>query len=182
LEIIFANRKALKTAQTIDSEIYKTFKVRASEPLGGSIHRFKKDPSRVSRKILSNSSNLPHEAAFTFGNITLRTIINDFWDGQGQLLGFIVNWESISIQKALEEKVEKDKKRNEELNSKVKEILDTVQTASEGDLTKQLNVMGEDVRDQIGEGLASFIIDLRSTISSFSITVDKLKSTSNNVS
>ncbi len=181
LEIIYANKKALKTAQTIDSEIYKIFKVRASELLGGSIHRFHKDPKRV-EKILSNSSNLPHEAAFTFGNITLKTSINGIWDEQGQLLGFIVNWENISVQKALEEEVEKDRERNEELNSKVKEILDTVQAASEGDLTKPLNVMGKDIGGQIGEGFAKFIIDLRSNISSIAITVDKLKNASNNVS
>jgi methyl-accepting chemotaxis protein len=180
LEIIYANRKALKTAQTIDSEIYNIFKVRASELLGGSIHRFHKDPARV-EKILSNSSNLPHEAAFTFGNITLKTSINDIWDEQGQLLGFNVNWENISVQKALEEEVEKDKQRNEELNTKVKEILDTVQAASEGDLTKPLNVMGKDVGGQIGEGLSKFFIDLRSNISSISLTIDKLKSASNNV-
>jgi len=181
LKIIYANRKALKNAQSIDSEIYKIFKVRASELLGGSIHRFHKDPNRI-EKILSNSSNLPHEASFTFGNITLKTSINGIWDEQGQLLGFIVNWENISVQKALEEEVEKDKQRNEKLNSKVKEILSTVKAASEGDLTKSINVMGKDVGGQIGEGLAKFIIDLRSNISSIAITVDKLKNASNNVS
>jgi methyl-accepting chemotaxis protein len=181
LIIIYANRKAVNTAQSISNDIYENFKVGTHEIVGGSIHRFHKDPARVER-ILRDSSQLPHEASFSFGNITLKTSINGIWDNQGLLLGFIVNWENISVQQKLEEEVKKDKKRNEELNLKVKEILEAVNAASKGDLTKPINVMGKDLGGQIGEGLSTFIIDLRSHISSISVTVDKLKVSSDSVS
>ncbi len=181
LVIVYANKKALKTAQSISNDIYENFKVGAHEVIGGSIHRFHKDPERVER-ILRNPSQLPHEASFSFGNITLKTSINGIWDDQDRPLGFIVNWENISVQKKLEEEVERDRKRNEELKIKVGEILESVRAASEGDLTKTINVMGKDLGGQIGEGLSKFLIDLRSHISSISVTVDRLKNSSNSVS
>ena len=49
---------------------------------------------------------------------------------------------------------------------KVANILDVVNTASEGDLTKELNVEGTDDAGQIGEGLSKLLTNLRSVIAS----------------
>ena len=43
--------------------------------VGGTIHRFHKDKRRVER-ILRNPAALPHQAEFSFGDITLQAKIN----------------------------------------------------------------------------------------------------------
>src|SRR5262245_26628148 len=73
--IIFANERALKTLEGIEDEIRKAFNVTASQIVGGSIHRFHKNPRAV-EQILRNPANLPHRADFTFGRVTLKTRIN----------------------------------------------------------------------------------------------------------
>ena len=50
--------------------------------MGGSIHRFHKDPAAIER-ILADPSALPRESVFSFGGATLRTLINSVTDGQG---------------------------------------------------------------------------------------------------
>src|SRR5262245_62042888 len=75
LKIVYANDRALETLRGIEGEIRKAFGVGADDIVGGSIHRFHKDKRRVER-ILRNPAALPHQAQFTFGNVTLQAKIN----------------------------------------------------------------------------------------------------------
>jgi methyl-accepting chemotaxis protein len=93
--IIYANDRALETLRGIEYEIRKTFDVAVDDVIGGTIHRFHKDKRRVER-ILRNSSALPHQAEFTFGNITLLANINGVFGPKNEVLGYIVNWEDVS--------------------------------------------------------------------------------------
>ena len=97
LNLIYANDRALETLRTIEGEIEKEFDVTVDEILGGSIHRFHKNPKRV-EKILRNPSVLPHQAVFSFGSVTLKTSINGVFGNQGEALGYVVNWDDISEQ------------------------------------------------------------------------------------
>lgn len=104
LNLVFANKCALDTLEQIKDEIYKVFKVRIEDILGGSIHRFHKDPKRV-ENILRDPRALPHEAAFSFGKVVLRTSINGVFDARGNSLAYVVNWEEVSEQVRKEEEV-----------------------------------------------------------------------------
>ena len=73
--LIFANENAVKTLGVIKEQIYAEFGVSINDIVGGSIHRFHKDPGRI-EKILRNPSALPHTAEFTFGDVTLAATIN----------------------------------------------------------------------------------------------------------
>ncbi len=55
-----------------------------------------------------------------------------------------------------------------ELDRKVNATLEVVQLASAGDLTKELNVSGEDSMGRVGDGLRSFFQNLRGSIASMS--------------
>ena len=101
LTIIFANERALKTLRGMEDEIRKAFKVAVDDIVGGSIHRFHKDPRGVER-ILRNPTALPHKADFTFGKITLQTRINGVFGLGQQLLGYIVNWEDVTERRRVE--------------------------------------------------------------------------------
>lgn len=94
-KLIYANPKAVLTLKNIESDIMESFGVRVEEFLGGSIHRFHKDPQRI-ENILKNPNSFPHEAQFSFGNITLKTIINGVFNKSNKLMGYVVNWEDVS--------------------------------------------------------------------------------------
>lgn len=302
LNLVYMNEIAQGTLKTVESEIQKAFGLRVDDLLGGSIHRFHKDPQAV-EAVLKNPSSLPHQAELEFGNVVLKSSINGIWDAQGQPLGYVVNWEEVGNLKKLEaeqarvksmmenapfnilfadrdlilqyanpaslktlktleqylpvpadkmvgqcidvfhknpkhqrnllgdprnlphkaqiqlgpeildldvsaihdsagdytgamvnwsviteqikmkgeveEMARLEKERSEDLDQKVAEILEVVNAAAQGDITGQLNVMGEDPAGQVGQALADFIADLRVNIGSFGKAGDGLNVSSN---
>ena len=101
--LIYANPKAIETLKTISDDIKKAFRVSVADIVGGSIHRFHKDPGKI-EKILQNSRALPHTAEFTFGSVTLSALVNSFSDAKGETAGYIVSWENVTEKKKIEKK------------------------------------------------------------------------------
>ncbi|MCO5166319.1 MAG: methyl-accepting chemotaxis protein [Planctomycetes bacterium] len=95
LTLVYMNEVARSTLLRIEGEVRAVFGVGIDDLLGGSIHRFHRDPRRVER-ILRSPSALPHEAVFRFGQVTLKTRINGAWSPEGDLLGYVVAWEDVS--------------------------------------------------------------------------------------
>ena len=93
--LIYANQSALSTLETIKDQIYNEFGVSINELVGGSIHRFHKDPQKI-EKILRNPSALPHTAEFSFGEVTLAATINGITGSNGMISGYVVNWEDVT--------------------------------------------------------------------------------------
>jgi methyl-accepting chemotaxis protein len=179
--IFFANARALETLRGIGAEIRKAFGVEPDQIVGGSIHRFHKNPRGV-EQILRNPSALPHRADFTFGAITLQTRINGIFGPSRELLGYIVNWEDVSEKlesdRKVAEGIERERRQAEELHTKVKEILEVVNAASRGDLTRELSVRGADAVGQMSEGLALFLSNLRGSVGKIAHTAQVLASSS----
>ncbi len=69
---------------------------------------------------------------------------------------------------------ERQKIGAEELHAKVGAILDVVQVAAKGDLTREITVHGADAIGQMGEGLSKFFKDLRSSISAIAQNSESL--------
>jgi methyl-accepting chemotaxis protein len=99
LNIVFVNKKAQSTMRELEPALRSSFGVDVSGLLGGSIHRFHKDPARIER-ILADPSALPREAVFSFGGTTLRTMINAITDGSGARHGYVVMWDNVSERNA----------------------------------------------------------------------------------
>jgi len=93
-KLVFLNKKAKKTLQSVATEIRKAFNVDANNLLGVSIHSFHSDPDRIER-LLSNASNFPRKADLKFGDVVLETNINVLTDGSGNIIGHVVNWEEV---------------------------------------------------------------------------------------
>jgi methyl-accepting chemotaxis protein len=70
----------------------------------------------------------------------------------------------------------------EELRSKVDQILAVVSSASEGDLTQEITVSGDDPIGQVGRGLAGFFTDLRKSICSIADNASALAGASEELS
>jgi methyl-accepting chemotaxis protein len=101
LTIVYANERALQTLRGIEGELRKAFGVGVDEIVGGSIHRFHRDPRQV-EKILRDPAALPHQAEFQFGAVTLQARINGIFGARREVLGYIVNWEDVSKRRLVE--------------------------------------------------------------------------------
>ncbi len=95
LELIYVNPFALRTLRHIADPIRKAFGIEIEELLGGSIHRFHRDPAHV-EQILHTPGGLPRTAEFSFGDITLKTSINSVRTADGELEGYVVHWDDVS--------------------------------------------------------------------------------------
>ncbi|MFN8075435.1 MAG: methyl-accepting chemotaxis protein [Kineosporiaceae bacterium] len=99
LTLVWMNRRAEATLRGLAPAIRDTFGLELHDLLGGSIHRFHRDPARIDR-ILADPAQLPRDATFAFGGITLRTAINAITDATGERLGFVVLWDNVSERNA----------------------------------------------------------------------------------
>ncbi len=99
--LVHANEHSIETLNSIATDIQKEFGVRVDQIVGGSIHRFHKDPGRIER-ILKNPASLPHVAEFSFGEIVLSANVNAIYNDKRQVIGYVVNWEDVSEKKKTE--------------------------------------------------------------------------------
>ncbi len=95
LNLIYANAHAQETLRGVEGEIRKAFGIGVDDIVGGSIHRFHRDPRTVER-ILRTPAALPHQAEFRFGAVTLETRINGIFGPDEEVLGYVVSWEDTS--------------------------------------------------------------------------------------
>jgi methyl-accepting chemotaxis protein len=77
---------------------------------------------------------------------------------------------------------ERERQAAVELKTKVDGILEVVRAAAKGDLTREVSVRGTDAVGQMGEGLAQFFQDLRSSVSAIATNSQSLASASEELS
>ncbi|MGE0709869.1 MAG: methyl-accepting chemotaxis protein [Planctomycetota bacterium] len=95
LNLVHMNDRARRTLREIEPEVRAAFGLGVDQLLGGSIHRFHRDPAQVER-ILRQPAALPHRAQFAFGAVTLWTNINRIACAAGRTRAYVVNWEDVS--------------------------------------------------------------------------------------
>lgn len=100
LNVRWMNARACATTATLEGALNTAFGVPLTEMLGGSIHRFHRDPGRVETLL---KTSLPHEATFEFAGVTLATRITALPGNDGATVGYAVCWEDKSaLGKAVE--------------------------------------------------------------------------------
>ncbi len=156
LDIVFANPATVKNLKPIEHLL----PVPISKVVGSNVDIFHKNPAHQ-RKILSDPSNLPHNAIIDLGDQKLDLQVAAIYDNNREYIGPMVTWANITEKLALEEKVRRDQ---EELQDKVGKLLISVQAAAAGDLTTTIAVKGADAIGQLGTGLEQMINSLRAII------------------
>ena len=163
LNIQYANPATVKTLKTME----RLINVNADELVGQSIDIFHKHPEHQ-RRILKDPNNLPHSAKIALGDETLDLLVSPIFDTKGDYLGPMLTWKVITDQvraeKAIKEASDREAAEGEALRAKVNSILDVVSSAGAGDLTRDVEVCGEDAIGQLGEGLQAFFSNLRKSI------------------
>ncbi|MFQ5450932.1 MAG: methyl-accepting chemotaxis protein [Nitrospinaceae bacterium] len=177
LKIQYNNPASVRTLKTIEQYL----PVKAEDILGQSIDIFHKNPDHQ-RRILSDPKNLPHQAQIQLGPETIDLLVSAIYDQDNNYLGPMATWEIITEKlanaKKAEEMQEREKKQAQEMQEKVDSLLEVVNAAAEGDLTREILIKGPDAIGQMGEGLAKFINDLRQSLSNIGKTAQALGSSS----
>ncbi len=136
--------------------------------VGSSMDVFHKNPAHQ-RKLLADPRNLPLRTSLVFGTETIALVLSAVRDGSGEYLGPMVTWEviteKVAADKREKESHERERKTAEELAHKVDALLEVVEAAERGDLTKEVTVHGQDPVGRLGTGIAKFFENMRTNIS-----------------
>jgi methyl-accepting chemotaxis protein len=177
LKIIYVNPASLSLLRKLE----RYLPVRADNVLGSSIDIFHKNPA-YQRKICSDPKNLPTRANINIGPEIADLLVTAIYDQDKNYLGPMVTWELITEKLETERKIkeasERERQQAEELRQKVESILEVVNAASQGDLTREMKIKGADAVGQMSEGLAGFFANLRRSVSNISQTAQVLASSS----
>lgn len=129
LTIVFANASAHQQMRHLDHAFREAFGVGSEAVVGGSIHRFHRDPEHVEAMLARGREVLPHRARFEFGGVTLDTRINELRDAGDDHVGYIVTWtdatteaEAAAAAKDLVSRLETASSAGEEIGASIAEI------------------------------------------------------------
>jgi methyl-accepting chemotaxis protein len=141
---------------------------RADEMLGKSIDIFHKAPEHQ-RRMLADPKNLPHRAEIRLGDETLLLNVVAIRDSHGNYVGPMLNWdvitEEVNAKKREAAMLAEQRQKQEEIEAKVGKILQVIQAAANGDLTRKSDVTGNDDMGRLASGLTKMLTDLRNIIS-----------------
>lgn len=177
LVIQYINPASTKTLQKLTQHL----PVSVDKVVGSSVDIFHKNPAHQ-RTILSNPKNLPVRAQIKIGSEDADLLVNPIYDKDGKYVGPMVTWEVITeklrIEREVKEAQEIREKDATELRSKVDQMLDIVNAASAGDLTKEISVKGDDAMGRMADGLRKFLGDLRVSMSQIGMNARNLGASS----
>lgn len=177
LKITYVNPASLALLRKLERHL----PVKADNVLGSSIDIFHKEPS-YQRKILGDPKNLPVRANINIGPEVADLLVTAIFDQDKNYIGPMVTWELITEKLEAERKIkdanDRERHQAEELRVKVESILDVVNAASRGDLTRDMTVKGTDSIGQMAEGLGRFFANLRGNVAKIAQTAQALASAS----
>lgn len=144
--------------------------------LGQSIDIFHKRPEHQ-RAIVADPKNLPHRAEIQLGDEFLDLNVSALLDADGAYMGPMITWEVITDRKRAEEReaaVQQEiKERQEDLERKVREMVEVFAAVSQGDLTREIAVVGDDDLARLAQNAQQMLNDLRGLVKQISEAADQ---------
>jgi methyl-accepting chemotaxis protein len=181
VRLIVANREGTITYMNPASsealrKLERFLPCRADEIVGRSFDIFHKRPEHQ-RNIVADPKNLPHRAKFPLGDEWLDLTASALRDRDGMFLGPLVTWEVITEQVRAKEKEEEQQQQiiaiKEDLERKVKALVDVFSAASNGDLTGTIGFSGDDDMGRLAANAMRMFADLRDLIRQISEAADQ---------
>ena len=161
--IVYMNPASKETLRSIQHLL----PIPVDQIVGSSYDIFHKNPAHQ-RKLLSDPKNLPHTSQIQLAYQHLELRASAIFDPDGNYLGPMVAWEVITDKVLMEqrekERLEKERRDQEELRRRVDELLRVVDAAAQGDLTEEVTVTGDDAVGGLADGLRKMLNDLRDMI------------------
>lgn len=157
--ITYLNPASIKTLKSIE----KLLPIPVDRIQGSSYDVFHKNPAHQ-RRLLADPRNLPYSAEIQLDKETLLLNASAIYSDKGEYQGPMVAWEVITDRKEAARREKENQEREalmqQELRSKVDQILGVVNAASAGDLTAELAVTGTDSVGELASGLRKMMSDL----------------------
>jgi len=130
----YMNPASTNTLRTLEAHL----PVRVDDMIGKSIDIFHKNPDHQ-RRMLSDVSNLPHNALIQVGPETLDLLVSPITDADGKYIGAMASWSVVTQKIATEEKV--------------REVAQTLAGSAEelSAVSNQLGAAAEETSTQVSE-------------------------------
>jgi methyl-accepting chemotaxis protein/PAS domain-containing protein len=161
--ITYVNPTTRETLRKIERHL----PIRVDRLVGANIDIFQMHPEEA-RKILKDPRNLPHHARINLADEVLELMFSAMLDDKGEYIGPMLTWELVTeklrAQQAEQQRLEREREEAQELAAKVDSILEVVNANASGDLTREIQVSGEDAIGQVGRGLTKLVRDLRDSM------------------
>jgi methyl-accepting chemotaxis protein len=181
LTIKFMNAASRQTL----AKLQQYLPVSVDRMVGGSIDVFHKNPAHQ-RKMLADPRNLPHRANIGVGPETLSLLVSAIHDSAGNYIGPMLTWEVVTERLAAEKRekdmAEREKNQAAELAAKVDAMLDVVEAAANGDLTRRVPVSGNDAIGRLGDRLSDFFEAMRRSMTAIAANATTLGAASEELS
>jgi methyl-accepting chemotaxis protein len=162
-KIIYMNPASLTALERLE----RFLPCKAREIVGRSFDIFHKRPEHQ-RAIVADPGNLPHRTKFPLGDEWLDLTVAALKDRDGHYMGPLVTWEVITEQVRAREREEAQQAEivasKEDLEGKVKALVEVFTAASQGDLTREIGVGGEDDMGRLAANAATMFGDLRGLV------------------
>lgn len=99
--LTFMNRRSEETLRAIEQVIVEQLGVSVDELLGGSIDRFHGSRKQEIRGVLNDPASFPIESDIQLGELILALEVHRVEGEDGELHGFVVNWEDVTAARLL---------------------------------------------------------------------------------
>ncbi len=117
--VVFVNRKAREILTELEDELARYIPgFKASEVVGGSIHRYHRDPEAVRRILHALQPGQAHKGEITPGPFVFEHETRVLTDRQGRRIGYVVQWQDVT-----------EKRQKEEQAQRLQRAVDKAQTA-----------------------------------------------------
>ncbi len=99
--IVFVNKRARETLLGLESELGKYLPgFKADEVVGGSIHRYHKDPAAIKALLAGLGPGSKRNGFITPGPFMFEHETRPLYDEKGEKTGYIVQWHDVTKQRA----------------------------------------------------------------------------------
>lgn len=122
-------------------------------------------PDPAMRSVLQNLDSR-HEEFLTYQDYSFRLTANPVVSEDGTRHGVIAELQDITSKVEMERQreIEIEERKAKEINDRVDVLLDIVNSAVHGDLTRPMSITGDDVVARMGKGIESLLNELRSNL------------------
>ena len=103
-DIVFVNKMARDTLTNLESELDKYLPgFKATEVVGGSIHRYHKDPAAIKALLAGLGPDSTRKGFITPGPFLFQHETRPLYNEQGDKMGYVVQWHDVTQQRIEEE-------------------------------------------------------------------------------
>ena len=148
LVLQYMNTQSRETLRAVEQYL----PVKVDDIEGNIIDIFHEHPEHQ-RAVLADPNNLPHRAMIKVGPEDLELVVTAVRDHNGEHIGAMASWEIVTERLA---------------------ILEVIEAAADGDLTREITLAGDDLFGKMGDGMRRFIESLRTSIGDISSTSQSL--------